>query len=189
VCEGPDLGQPLNIQAEENVPLMGRLQMDLLVKALQCDLTRVGLLQWVAPVKGQIYSWLGHDTDHHALTHRPLSDLVAQSRLTEINTWYAEQLAYLISALKAVPEGAGTLFDNTVIWWCTEISHGNVHERRDMPFLLAGGCGGTFRTGRYLRYGAAPHNNLHVSLMNAMGVPGNSFGNPDYCTGPLTGLV
>lgn len=189
LCRGPEMGAPLNIQAEENVPLMGRLQMDLLVKALQCDLTRVALFQWIAAVKGQVYSWLGQDEDHHALTHRPLSDTVAQDKLTQINAWYAEQLAYLISALKAVPEGEGTLFDNTVIWWCSEISHGNVHERRDMPFLLAGSCQGAFRTGRYLSYGAVPHNNLHVSLMNAMGVGGNSFGNPNFCTGPLSGLT
>ena len=58
-----------------------------------------------------------------------------------------------------------------------------------MPFIIAGSCGGYFNTGRYLSYTDDPHNNLLVSLANAMGVQTNTFGNPDYCSGPLTGLI
>ena len=32
------------------------------------------------------------------------------------------------------------------------------------------------------------HNDLLVSMMNLMGVPATTFGNPAYCTGPLASL-
>ena len=89
-----------------------------------------------------------------------------------------------------MPEGPGTLLDNTVVVWLSEITRGNTHSHRDAPFLLAGGAGGAIRTNRYLNFpGEVPHNNLWVSLMNAMGVPGNTFGDPAHCTGPLAGFA
>jgi hypothetical protein len=183
------MGQPLNIQSQANLPTMGRLQMNLLAQALACDVTRVCTLQWVAPVFSQTYGFLGHNEDHHSLSHSGLGDMASQQKLAEIDTFYSEQLAYLIAALKALPEGDGTVFDNTVIWACSEIGHARVHDRNNMPFLLAGSCGGQLRTGRLMQYDGVPHNNLHVSLMNAMGVEGDTFGNPAYCTGALPGLT
>ena len=52
--------------------------------------------------------------------------------------------------------------------------------------MLAGSAGGALRTGRYLSYEGQglPHNNLLVSILNAMGVPDAKFGKPDWCTGP-----
>jgi hypothetical protein len=59
-----------------------------------------------------------------------------------------------------------------------------------MPYVLAGGAGGAFTTGRFVSYeGSPPHNNLLVSLLNAYGVEETTFGDPQYCTGPLGGLA
>ena len=71
---------------------------------------------------------------------------------------------------------------------------GNNHAHRDLPFLLAGRCGGHFRTGRFVDFMAGgasgrPHNDLLVSLANAMGLPDAVFGDPTYCTGALPGLT
>ena len=100
-----------------------------------------------------------------------------------------EQFAYLLSKLEAVEEGEGTMLDNTVILLGSEIAQGNNHSHTDSPFLMAGSAGGYFQTGQYLEYGAQPHNNLLVSLLNAMGVEANTFGDPAYCTGALSGLT
>ena len=80
------------------------------------------------------------------------------------------------------------MLDNTLVVWGNEVSEGNTHSHDNMPFLLAGG-GWHFRTGRYLRSQSVPHNNLLVSVLNAMGAPVTTFGDPDFCTGPLSGLV
>ena len=95
-----------------------------------------------------------------------------------------------MAKMKAVPEGDGTMLDHTLILWCNELAIGNVHSRTDAPYVLAGGAGGALRTGRFLSFaGDVPHNNLLVSLMNIMGLPDQTFGKPDWCTGPLTGLI
>ena len=81
------------------------------------------------------------------------------------------------------------MLDNTLVLWCNELSRGNVHSHDHMPFVLAGGAGGALRTGRFLSYGkSVSHNNLLVSCMNLMGVPGTTFGDPAFCTGPLANL-
>ena len=62
------------------------------------------------------------------------------------------------------------------------------HHSGGADRVVPGGAGGALQTGRYLQYDDVPHNNLHVSLLNMMGVDTQTFGNPAYCTGPLAGL-
>jgi len=163
-----------------------------LVMALACDLTRVATLQWENSVGDARFTWLGIDRGHHDMSHDGDSNGDTLEKLTQINIWYAQQLLYLMNALAKIPEGAGTLLDNTLIFWCNELSRGNVHSHPEMPYLLAGGTAGAARPltmGRFLSYsGSVPHNNLLVSLMNVFGLPDKTFGNPAYCSGPLARL-
>jgi hypothetical protein len=187
-CADPELR---NVQKDLNdaYPEVGALQTDLLVMALACDLTRVASLQWSRSVSQTRFSWLDIKEGHHDLSHMGDDDALAVDKLTRIETWYIEQLASLIEKLKAVPDGAGTLFDSTCILFCSELAKGNTHSRRDAGYVLAGSARGAFETGRFLHYeGDIPHNNLLVSLLQAFGSPDQSFGEPEWCDGPLTGL-
>ncbi len=169
--------------------------------ALACDLTRVVTLQWSASTNNRPYPFLTYDDgggggpqpisgDEHLLGHQPDSDTISWGKLDVIRRWYMQQLAYLLGKLAAVPEGEGTLLDNTVVIWLSEIARGNTHSHYDAPFLLCGGAGGSWATHRYLSFtGDVPHNNLWVSLLNACGVSGTTFGDPAHCTGPLSGLL
>ena len=191
-CQSPPLGTPPvgGTQVDANMPTYGKVQMDLIVQALTCDLTRVAALQWAAPVVNTTYTFLGQTEVHHTLSHD--TSLEAELQLTQVYTWYAEQLAYLLNALKGVVEPDGsTLLDNTAVLWCSEISRGWDHYRRDMPFVLAGGCQGYFSTGRYLTFEDGPsHNRLLLSLLHAMDVPDATFGAPEFCQGGvLPGLT
>ncbi len=197
-CARPSLGAPIALTDVANFGTLGRLQMDLVSMALACDLTRVVTLQWSASTNNRPYPFLSYDDgtglqpilgDEHVMGHQPDSDVHTWGKLGVIRRWYMEQLAYLLGKLEAVPEGAGTMLDNTVVVWCSEISKGNTHSHHDAPFLLCGGAGGAWQTNRLLDFPASvPHNNLLVSLMNGMGVPGSTFGDPAHCTGPLSGL-
>jgi hypothetical protein len=188
-CAVPDVGGELDVYAGENYPLMGKLQMDLLAMSLACDLTRVASLQWTSTQAGKVFSWLGQTETHHSLSHSTLTDADRQSQLVAIGNWHSQQLAYLMDRLASFPEGDGTVLDNTLILWCTDIAQGQSHARRDMPYVLAGGAGGALQMGRYLKYNGDHHNNLLVSILNAMGVPDTTFGNPAYCTGALPKLI
>ena len=185
----PTLGGAIDVYANDNYPAIGRLQIDLLAMALACDLTRVATIQWSATQAGKVFTWLGQSETHHELSHSSLGDADKQQQLIDIGRWHAEQLAYLLGQARRRPGGHGTLLDNTLVLWCTDIAQGQSHARRDMPYVIAGGAGGALRTGRYLRYAGDPHNNLLVALCNAMGVDVTTFGNPAYCTGPLPGLL
>ena len=185
-------GAPLSQAAD--LPAIGKLQIDSLAAALACDLVRVATLQWTHAESNQTFPWLGINGQHHTMSHAGDQDAAAQENLTKINVWYGEQMAVLLDRLAAIPEGDGTLLDHTAVVWVIEVGKGNNHAHRDLPFVIAGSCGGAFRTGRFVDYLAGggrghPHNNLLVSLANAMGLPDTTFGDPAHCTGPLPDLT
>lgn len=191
-CSQPTIDAPEDYNQNDSFPATGRAQMDLLVMSLACDLTRVASLQWSGAVSNKRFSWLAEPIaeGHHDLSHYGDGDAYAQDALTRINRWYTEQFAYLIGAMDAIDEGNGTMLDNSVVVWVNELGQGNSHTRRDIPFILAGGCQGYFNTGRYIDFGGAHHGQLLVSLCHAMGYPSvQTFGRPEYSQGPLDGLT
>jgi hypothetical protein len=190
-CVDPGAPRPPASPSNDDFPAIGALQMDLLVLALACDLTRVASLQWSRAVSQVRHTWLGIREGHHDLSHLPDDDAAAQAKLTQINTWYASQLAYLAGKMAAIPDVDGKrLLDASLILWCNELGKGNSHSRQNAPYVLLGSAGGALSTGRFLSYpGSPPHNNLLTSLLIAMGIPATTFGKPEWCTGPLTGLI
>lgn len=173
----------------QNYEAVGRLHMDMLASALQCDLTRVATLQFSHSVSQHVFTNLGINQAHHDLSHEGDSNADAMEKLTQINTFYAQQMAYLCGRLAAIPEGDETLLDHTVILWCNELGKGNSHSRDDVPYVLAGGASGYFKTGRYLRFlPTHTHNQLLLTFLHAFGVDADSFGDPRFSTGPLPNL-
>lgn len=166
-------------------PEIGKAQMDLMVLAMACDMSRVVSLQWSTAESREVHTQLDISGEHHLMSH----DLNQYSNaLIEINTWYAEQFAYLLSAMKAVPEGDGTLLDNTLLFWPNELSQGETHDRRALPYVLAGKAKGKLPTGRFLDYPGTPHNQLYAAFLNLFDIPADGFGERDY-PGVLSGLV
>jgi hypothetical protein len=135
------------------------------------------------------------DRGHHDMSHDGDGVTATVDQLTQINVWYSQQLLYLMDALAKIPEGTGTMLDHTLILWCNELGRGNVHSHDGMPFLLAGGAAAAphaLQMGRFLQFSdssTAKSANLLVSLLNVFGLPDTTFGNPAYCSGPLSGLV
>ena len=94
------------------------------------------------------------------------------------------QLAYLAGRLQAMPEGEGTVLDNTCLLWLSSMFSGSVHDNTKLPILTLGGLGGTLATGRVLNYREKGDENrkvcsLYLSLMDRMGVPLERFGDAD----------
>lgn len=183
---------PPNVDEEnDNIPLIARMQMDMLVHSFAADFARIGTFQITNSVGQPRMRWLGIDEGHHGLSHEPDSNADSYEKLIRINTWYCEQVAYLAKRLDSMPEpgGEGSMLDNTTIVWTNELGKGNSHTRDNIPFVLVGGGLG-FKTGQALDYGKVPHNRLLMSFCQAMGHEVGSFGNPDFCgDGTLTGLV
>lgn len=179
--------KPVGIGDGGDPAAIGKAQMDLMVRALACDVTRVASLQWSHSVGGVAIPGVGGD--HHDLSHADEGNLDAKESLTVINTWYAQQFGYLLARMKEVPEGGGTMLDNSLVIMVNELATGNNHLGEKALYVLAGGAGGALATGRFLTYPRTSHNNLLVSLLNLMGVPATTFGLPEWCTGPLSRLA
>jgi hypothetical protein len=188
-CSPPTVSS-MDLKNIANYPAIGKTQMDLLVAALACDQTRIASLQWSHSVSDIPMPWLNISTGHHTLSHTPDTDTVSQASLVQINTWYAQQFAYLLKGLDSVMESDGsTLLDNCMVIWINELAKGNIHSHQPLPIVVAGSCGGALRTGRFVTYSPQqPHNNFLVSVANVMGTNITTFGNPAYCTGALTNL-
>ncbi len=175
----------------DNIPHISKMQIDLMVNSFAADFTRVATLQFTNSVGGAKMHWLDIGEGHHELSHLPDNDAKAQDKLTRINKWWCEQMAYLAKRLAETPEpgGGGSLLDNTLLVWTNELGKGNSHTLDDIPFVLVGN-GLDFKMGRSLKYPRLPHNRLLLSLAHGMGHTIDKFGNPNFCAGgPLPDLT
>jgi hypothetical protein len=191
-------------QSAAKTKLQWDIQARLAASALSCDLTRVAILH--LPGYGAIDDVIGYQpatygnglghTDTHDLAHQCSgaggalwNTPQARDLITKLDAAQATMFAQLLGYLKAIPRGdGGSLLDSTVVVQCGQIANG-YHDTDDLPWMLAGSCNGFFRTGRFLQYPlSTPHNDLYVSLANAMGVNITTFGNPSVCHGPLANL-
>ena len=172
----------------DRIPVISKMQIDLMVNSFAADFARVATLQFTNSVGMARMRWLGISEGHHELSHHPDSDEKAVDKLTRINKWYCEQLAYLAKRLAETPEpgGHGSLLDNTLIVWTNELGKGNSHTLDNIPFVLVGG-GLDFKMGRSLQFKRQPHNRLLLALAHGFGHRITKFGKPEFCgDGPLS---
>jgi hypothetical protein len=188
-CVVPAAPPAHNPNSADTMHLISQLQLDMMVMSFACDLTRVASIQYSNGMNHCQFPWIGSMSDGHALSHAGDTDAAAWGEWALRERWYAEQVAHLMQRMSEIPEGAGTMLDHVVLLWVNELAQGNTHSHARMPFVMAGDLGGHFRTGRYLAYDHQPHNNLLVSLQNAFGIEAQTFGDPAFCTGPLSGLT
>ncbi len=175
-------------EENDNIPQITKMQMDLLVNSFVNDFARTATFQITNSVGQPKMSWLGINESHHTLSHEPDSNKEAHEKLTQINTWYCEQLAYLTKRLAETPEpgGDGSLLDNTLILWSNELGQGNNHTLDNIPFVMVGN-GLDFEMGRSLKFPMVPHNRMLLSIAHAFGHHVETFGKPELCAdGPLS---
>jgi hypothetical protein len=181
----PDVTKPAGVPVEfkEHMQLM----CDLLVLAFQTDVTRVCTFVLCNEGSNRPYRFLNVPEGHHDLSHHG-NDPKKQAKIQQINTFHVTQLAYVLTKLKAVKEGDGTLLDHCMIAYGSGNSDGNRHNHDDLPVLVAGRGSGTVKTGRHLRLSRdkdTPLNNLWLSLLDRMSVKVDHLGD---ATGRMSGL-
>ncbi|MDA1193635.1 MAG: DUF1552 domain-containing protein [Planctomycetota bacterium] len=162
-----------------------RILCELLVLAFQTDTTRVATFMLGNGGSNLAYPQADVREGHHGLSHHG-NDPDKIEKIRRINRFHIEQYAYLLSRLREVREGDGTLLDNSLIMIGSGIGDGNRHNHDDLPILLAGRGGGTVRPGRHVAYArSTPLNNLYLSMLDIAGAPTKSLGDG---TGALPGL-
>lgn len=188
-CGIPEEPPVLGEDNEDDMPQIADLQADMIAMAFACDATRVATLQLSSAINAIRFPWLMSNGEGHTLSHAGTSNTTAWAERTDRFRWYAERIVRIMDRLAQIPEGGGSVLDNTLIVWGNEVSKGNLHTHDNIPFLMIGSAGGYFKTGRYLEYAGEPHNKLLVSILHAMGVEATNFGHASFTDGPLTGLT
>jgi hypothetical protein len=182
--ELPVVDQPVGVPSD--YAEHARLQMDLLALAYQTDLTRISTFMLAREVSGRAYPEIGVSDSHHPLSHHQ-DEPAKLERLHKINEYQLRQFAYLVEKLDAIPEGDGSMLDSTLLLYGTGISDSNTHFHDDLPIALVGGKNAGVKGGRYIRYPAdTPLANLHVTILEKLGVPVEAFGDS---TGQLDRLT
>ena len=164
-----------------------RLMMDMMALGFQSDTTRIATFIFGNEVSNQNFSFLdGVKGGHHSLSHHEKNpENLRQYQL--INRWHVAQYAYLLSKLRSMKEGSGSVLDNSVILFGSGFRDGNKHDPHNLPILLGGRGGGRLAAGQHLSYSPdTPLSNLYVSLLDILGAPVERFADS---TGPLPGVL
>jgi len=162
-----------------------KLMCDIIAIAFQTDKTRVATLLLARDLSALYYPFLEVRDGHHAASHNNNSD-----GYERVARFHLSQLAYLATKLDAMPEGNGTVLDNSCLMFMSNMWIGRKHDNSRLPLVMAGGLGGTLKTGRTLDFIKAGDENrkmssLYMSIMDRMGVKVDQFGDADA---PLVGL-
>ena len=164
-----------------------KLMLDLMVLALETDTTRVATFMSAHGFSRQNFTFLdGVKNDHHGMSHHKNQEaLVAE--YTTVSRWYAQQVHYLVSKMNGIDEGNGSLLDNSVVLYGSEMKDGNGHIKEDLPLVLLGKGQGRVKTSQHASFDkGTPLANLHLTLAQQFGAEIASFNN--VSTGTLSGL-
>jgi len=156
-----------------------RLMVDIIAMAFQTDKTRIASLLLSRDLSGLYYPFLGVRGDHHSASHDDLSD--GYERITRFHLGSFAQLA---KRLDSMPEGDGTVLDNSCLLFLSNMWAGWKHDNMKLPVVLAGGLAGTLQTGRCLDYLYAGDENrklcsLYLGIMDRVGIKLDHFGDAD----------
>jgi hypothetical protein len=116
-----------------------QLMSDLIALAFACDQTRVFSMMFSGPTNSTIFWQVNATEGHHNLTHDEPGD---QPLVQACTVFTMKCFGSLVQSLKAIPEGAGNLLDNTVIYGSSDVSDGKLHDQNDYPLVVAGKGGG-----------------------------------------------
>lgn len=174
------------------------INADLIVNSFTCDITRVASYQFSFSgghhegLLGLRQSWhddvahVSQTSDNVNVGGESMSSRAAFMRFSRF--WHGH-VAALARKLRAIPEGDGTMLDNTLIYCGVESGTNHSHSPNDMQYLLVGGRNLGFQTGQVLDVGRQSAHRLHVAVLNAFGADVATFGSADDGRGPLAGVL
>jgi hypothetical protein len=169
----PDLDRPQGVPAA--YADHARLMFDLQLLAMQGDMTRVITFQLARETSTRTYPEIGVPDPHHPLTHHG-NDPEKIAKVARINQFHVSLFAEFLEKMQATPDGDGSLLDHSLYLYGSGMGNPNVHDHTNLPILVAGGAAGKMQGGRHIVYSQpTPLANLHLTLLNKVGVPLESF--------------
>jgi len=153
-----------------------KVMADMLAMALACNQTKVFNMTFSTALSDLRRD--GAATGFHQCTHEELTDrtLGYQPTVDSFVTQTMSVWGDFVKAMAAVPEGDGTLLDNTLVFAHSDVSFGKNHDVNGLPMMIAGRAGGKVKPGLHIRNGGDPVTRVGLTLQQVMGVPVDAWG-------------
>ncbi len=169
----PDLDRPVGVP--EAYSEHARLMFDLQLLAFQGDITRVVSFQLAREASTRSYPEIGVPEPHHPISHHGNNPNKLE-KVAKINQFHVSLFAEFLEKLKSIPEGNGNLLDHSVYMYGSGMGDPDKHDHTNLPILIAGGASQKLKGGRHIQYDdPCPLSNVHLTLLNKVGVPLETF--------------
>ena len=170
----PVVEQPVGIPS--SFEAHARLMYDLLLLAFQVDLTRVATFLLGREQSSRSWPEIGVPDPWHGMSHHQDNPEQLEKQ-AKVNTFHLQQFAYFLEKLQSTPAGDGSLLDQTMLLYGSGMSNSNTHYMYNLPTVLVAGKSLNIKGGRHVRYPrGTPLMNLHLTLLDKMGVPVERLG-------------
>jgi hypothetical protein len=154
------------------------LMFDLMAVAYQANITRVVTFYTSREISQLTYPQVGVNEPHHSVSHHG-NDPAKMALMALIGVYYSQQMARLAAKLQAMPEGDGSVYDHTMLFYGSGMSQSDQHIHLNLPLMV---LGGQFKGGRHVKFDGLPLANLWMTAADRFEAPLDHFGNS---TGPL----
>ena len=168
----PDAPQGIPDAFDEHM----NLQMDLIALAWQANMTRVASMMLAAEVSNKTYNHIGVSDAFHPLSHHQ-NNPAKMARLVRVQEYHSRVFARFVQKLADTQDGDGSMLDNAILLYGSNMSNSNAHDHFPLPSAIVGTGGGRIKGGQHLVYpDYTPVSNLMLTLMDRIGVELESFG-------------
>jgi len=129
------------------------------------------------------FTGLGIDFGKHGIGHGGSYKGMSWDEMAiKIRAFHFELIARLMKKLEAVPEGDGTMLDNTVVVYLSDAAEGHHSRCWEWPFVVLAGKHSGIKGGRYVEYpyygndGHREIGSLYTTFLSAAGEHRDYFG-------------
>jgi hypothetical protein len=162
-----------------------RLMFDLISLAYQANVTRVASYFMVGEGTNRTYNHIGVPDAFHPLSHHA-NNLQRIEKLIKVQRYHVERFAEFVDKLAKIPDGEGSLLDNSMLLYGSNMSNSDRHNNYPLPNILVGGACGTLSGGRHIDLPQRTTlSNLHLTMVNKAGLEMKSLSDS---TGEIAGV-
>ena len=169
----------LSLDADNETPeKLIYTMLDLIALAFQTDSTRfityqLASMHGAISIANKFPSLLGFPKDAHGLAHGAGKGVGAENK-GKWDLYQTKCFTYLLNRLSEMPEGNGSVLDNTCLLYGS--SNSKTHNNTNYPLVLAGGKNMGYEHGQYLQFdNNTPLSNLFVTIQKQLGSQADSF--------------
>ncbi len=177
IRQNPDLEIP---QAPAGIPFVYEehvdIMFDLLALAYQADITRIFTFMMAREVSNLTYPQVGVNEGHHATSHHQNRE-DKMAACARIQSYHVSLFRRFLDKLDAIPDGDGSVLDNTLLLYGSNMSNSNAHDHYPLPNVVVGGARGRMTGGQHIKEpDHTPMTNLLLTMLHKADVPMEKLG-------------